>query len=228
MYVTNLTFLVWTKRIHSIHPFPKNESKNQKQNRFVQQPTRDLGASLIYWISWSNISSKYSMSVPLEASFPPTYTITWENVLMSYTFIWAVILSILPPEIPFLITLDAIPFGLTEEISESPINRIWFELLLRMVLGAGLGLELDTWGCNVLRGAGRGLCCVSFVRSLGVDVLITSLYCLVCRSGSSEAGLGRLLFDVFGVLASLFCGTSSCATTLVGLHCLLTGSEMVN
>ena len=66
------------------------------------------------------------------------------------------------------------------------------------------------------------------MRSVGVDVLITSLYCLVCRSGSSEAGLGRLLFDVFGVLASLFCGTSSCATTLVALHCLLTGSEMVN
>ena len=46
MSVTNPTFLVWTKRIHSIHPFPKNESKNQKQNRFVQQPTWDLGATL--------------------------------------------------------------------------------------------------------------------------------------------------------------------------------------
>ena len=46
MFVTNPTFLVWTKRIHSIHPFPKNESKNQKQNRFVEQLTSDLGATM--------------------------------------------------------------------------------------------------------------------------------------------------------------------------------------
>ena len=40
------TFLIWTKRIHFIHPFPKNESKNQKQNRFVEQPKSDLGATM--------------------------------------------------------------------------------------------------------------------------------------------------------------------------------------
>ena len=43
MFVTNPTFLVWTKRIHSTHPFPKNESKNQKKNRFVEQSTSELG-----------------------------------------------------------------------------------------------------------------------------------------------------------------------------------------
>ena len=43
---TLLWELVWTKRIFSIHPFPKNESKNQKQNRFVEQLTSDLRASM--------------------------------------------------------------------------------------------------------------------------------------------------------------------------------------
>ena len=46
VFVINPTFLVWTKRIHSIHPFPKNESKNQKKSRFVEQPTSDLGATM--------------------------------------------------------------------------------------------------------------------------------------------------------------------------------------
>ena len=29
-FVTDLTFLVWVSRLHFIHPFPKNESKNKK------------------------------------------------------------------------------------------------------------------------------------------------------------------------------------------------------
>ena len=71
---------------------------------------------------------------------------------------------------------------------------------------------------NVL-GAGRGLWGVALVRSMGVDVLLTtSLYCLVCKSGSSEAGLRRLLSEVFGVpavLTSLLLSSiSSCCTSL--------------
>ena len=90
----------------------------------------------------------------------------------------------LPPENPFLTTLSLRLFGLTDETSESSINRI-----LLMLLVSERDLELDPG--NVL-GAGLGLWGVALVRSVGVDVLLTtSIYCLSCKYGSSEAGLGR-------------------------------------